>query len=66
MSDRPLHGADSAEAYVLRRFRVVMEDDAGGRHNVIIPAALGIHDAQAQARHRFPYESPVHVEEVAA
>lgn len=61
---QPLNGADSAEAYVLRRYRVVMEDDDGGRRDVTISAALGPRDAKGQARDLFPYESPVHVEEL--
>jgi hypothetical protein len=63
---RPEHGADSAEDYVLRRYRVVMENDDGGRHNVTIQAALGPRDAKEQARELFPYESPLIAEEVAA
>lgn len=60
---RPLHGADSAEAWQPRRFRVVMEDDDGGRHNVIIPAAIGPRDAMSQARDLYPYDSALTAEE---
>jgi hypothetical protein len=51
MSDRPLHGADSAEAWQPRPFLVLMEErwDEGNRIKVRIPAAIGPRDAKQQA-----------------
>ncbi len=59
---RPLNGADSADAWQPRPFRVVMEDDDQGRHNVIIRAAVGPRDALNQARELHPYDSPLTAE----
>lgn len=61
---QPIAGADSADAWNPRPFRVVMQDDDGIRHNVIIPAAIGPRDAESQARDRFPYDVPLKAEEV--
>jgi hypothetical protein len=62
---RPLHGADSAEAYVLKPYRVLMCDrfDEDDRQWVTIEAALGRHDAFNQAREKRPELSPLMAEE---
>ena len=64
MSSRhqPTNGADSE--WQPRPFRVLMEDDDGGRHNVIIRAAIGPRDAMGQARDRHPYDSALRAVEV--
>jgi hypothetical protein len=53
MSSRhqPVAGADSAEAYVLKPFRVLIEEEMGDRiwFNV---NAIGRHDAEHQAKEK--------------
>jgi hypothetical protein len=51
MSDRPLHGADSAEAYVLKPFRVLIEEEMGDRIWFTV-SAIGRHDAEHQAKEK--------------
>lgn len=63
MSDRPLHGADSAEAWNPTPWVVLMEDDDGDRINVRIAAAIGRRDAYGQARDLHPYYTPLRAEE---
>jgi hypothetical protein len=48
---QPLHGADSAEAWVPRPFLVLMEHryEEGERIKVRVPAAIGPRDAKQQA-----------------
>ena len=46
-----------------RRFRVLLEDEAGGRRNVIIRAAIGRMDAMNQARDQFPDDYALTAEE---
>jgi hypothetical protein len=45
---QPVNGADSAEAYVLKPFRVLLEEEMGSRFFVKVNA-LGPHDAEHQA-----------------
>ena len=46
-----------------RRFRVLLEDEDGGRRNVIIRAAIGRMDALNQAREEFPDDYALTAEE---
>jgi hypothetical protein len=48
---RPAHGADSAEAYVLRPFRVLIEEEMGDRLWFTVNA-IGRHDAEHQAKEK--------------
>ena len=78
MSSRhqPLNGADSPEdfpadpfeedVWAPRPFSVVMEDWDHDRIKLRIPAAIGRHDAENQARDLRPDYMVVHVEEEAA
>jgi hypothetical protein len=63
---QPEHGADSAEAYVLKPFLVLMRDPDGGRHEVRIRKALGPNDARSQARHQMPDCDPIRTIEEAS
>ena len=60
---RPLNGADSADGWNPRRFRVLLEDEEGGRRNVIIRSAIGRMDAMNQARDQFPDDYALTAEE---
>lgn len=62
-NSRPLHGADSAEAWNPRPWLVLMEDDDGGRYTVRVPAAIGRHDAKSQARDMRPDLAVLNAEE---
>lgn len=63
---RPLHGADSAEAWNPRAWKVVMQDqwEPTIRFDVRIPKAIGKNDAAGQARDKYPSCSVLAVEEV--
>lgn len=60
---RPLNGADSADGWQPRRFRVLMEEEDGGRYHLTIPRALGRHDALNQAHDQFPDDYALTAEE---
>lgn len=49
MADRPLHGADSAEAWNPRLYRVQLRDTEGPFWWVTV-TAIGPNDARSQAR----------------
>lgn len=65
---RPLSGADSADAWQPRPFRVLVCDryDQDDRRWIKVPAAIGLHDAFSQVRTDYPAVSVLTAEEVSA